>query len=423
MHAIVNLFNRRGLIASFACAWLATGATAAITSPEFIDPGTVPGMYGTTAYGVSPDGTYVVGESGMWGFRWTAANGMQRLGAGARPYWIGPRRVASDGRVAGSVGFESPLAISAYRWNSNWSTGTIAGTVIGPPIADHPFGVGSAISNDGEIVVGSRSLPDIGWRAFIWTSASGVQILDTLPAGYDTFANDISGDGSVIVGESGTACRWTLTDGIVDLGALSPFTESSAQGVSADGRVAVGYSGDINFGAYVATRWVDDGPPVAIEGFPQGTSNSIAYDTNRDGSVIVGQYFWYGEPRGFIWTVEAGLIDFRDYMVSLGIPMTYIPVRSCRGVSDNASTIVGEYQFASRYNHAFIARDLPLGDNECPSCAADFDRDGGITGGDLCAFIGAYYIDDDCTDLNGDGAVTPADVLAFFELFERGGCE
>lgn len=58
----------------------------------------------------------------------------------------------------------------------------------------------------------------------------------------------------------------------------------------------------------------------------------------------------------------------------------------------------------------------------CPGCAADYDQDGGVTGGD----IGAFFVDFEqglpCADVDQDGGVTGGDLAFFFSVFEAGGC-
>jgi hypothetical protein len=60
--------------------------------------------------------------------------------------------------------------------------------------------------------------------------------------------------------------------------------------------------------------------------------------------------------------------------------------------------------------------------SSCPTCPADFDQDGGVTGADVEAFFAAFEAGDACGDTDLDGGVTGADVEAFFAAFEAGGC-
>jgi hypothetical protein len=69
-----------------------------------------------------------------------------------------------------------------------------------------------------------------------------------------------------------------------------------------------------------------------------------------------------------------------------------------------------------------IANTQIPGELPCAPCAADFDRDGGVTGTDISAFFADYEIGAACADVDLDGGVTAGDLAAFFSLFEQGGC-
>ncbi len=62
------------------------------------------------------------------------------------------------------------------------------------------------------------------------------------------------------------------------------------------------------------------------------------------------------------------------------------------------------------------------GGGGCPACAADFDGNGGVDGGDLGAFFAAFETGDACADVDGNGGVDGGDLGAFFVAFENGGC-
>ena len=58
----------------------------------------------------------------------------------------------------------------------------------------------------------------------------------------------------------------------------------------------------------------------------------------------------------------------------------------------------------------------------CPACPADFDQDGGVTGGDIAAFFSAFESGETCADTDLDGGITGGDIAAFFQAFQAGGC-
>jgi probable HAF family extracellular repeat protein len=161
------------------------------------------------AFGVSADGSVVVGRSGddmtLEAYRWTQATGM--VGLGDLPggtFNSSARGISSDGQVI--VGFATgALGVEAFRWTE--ATGMVG-------LGDLPGGdfYSSAVATtaDGSIVVG-ESRSSFGTEAFIWDAAHGMRNLrevlitehglGTVLAGWTlTEALDISGNGNVIVG-------------------------------------------------------------------------------------------------------------------------------------------------------------------------------------------------------------------------------
>ncbi len=146
-----------------------------------------------------------MGESGQ-AFRWE--NGvMSSLGAlPNRPGYFGSSAlgVSADGSVV--VGFsysDNSILGEAFRWENGVMT----------ELGDRPGGyfwsAGLDVSADGSVIVGfNQATWDVGDRAFVWTAASGMLYLDDVVAalGVDVSewrlfsANAISDDGMTIVG-------------------------------------------------------------------------------------------------------------------------------------------------------------------------------------------------------------------------------
>lgn len=219
------------------------------------------GAFDSLGYGVSADGSVVVGDADDGtgrAFRWTQATGMQALPhyqeyAGQTIFHSIARKVNTDGSIV--AGYTSlGEGVSAVRW------------VDGTPdyLGDLPgagrFSDAYAISGDGSTVVGwsnGTSEGGTGFQAFRWTEATGMVGLGDLPGGAGLFrsiAFGVSDDGSVIVGSANfnaeaNAFLWSQAGGMVDLKGLLEGTYglnltgwqlTEAWDISPDGRTIVG---------------------------------------------------------------------------------------------------------------------------------------------------------------------------------------
>lgn len=181
------------------------------------------GGFPSHSYGVSADGSVVVGDTGSQGFRWTSATGMVLLGAlpggGANSI---ARGVSLDGSVVVG-GSSSALGIEAYRWTSAGMVG----------LGDLPGGdvlsIAYATSGDGSIVVGEGNTGGPVSEAFVWDAANGMRSVRGL-----------------LIDEYGLA------------EALAGWQLAGAKGVSADGRriVGTGYGPDGVEGWIAILPWV-----------------------------------------------------------------------------------------------------------------------------------------------------------------------
>ena len=192
----------------------------------------------------------------------------------------------------------------------------------------------NAVSADGSVVIGEADIANGDSRAFRWTG--GVMTsLGTLSGGSSSGANGVSADGSVVVGyasnasNQGRAFRWTSAGGMENLGTLPGGDDSAAYGVSSNGSVVVGNS-DSSTGQR-AFRWT--GGLMADLGTLPGGSFSYAGGVSADGLVVVGSsYNSTGAVRAFRWS--DGLMT--DLGTLAGGHHSY-----ARGVSANGSVVVG----------------------------------------------------------------------------------
>jgi probable HAF family extracellular repeat protein len=224
----------------------------------------------TVAWGVSGDGSIVVGESdsaqGTQAFRWTEAGGMEPLG-------------------------------------------DLAGGDV--------LSVAYAISDDGTVICGASqsalSEPNAN-EAFRWTSGGGMVGLGLLEGGFPaSAARAASADGALLAGSASSrialfqAMRWTQAGGMVGLPGGGALSANDANGVSDDGTIIVGR---VSQGAASrACRWVDGGLPQIIDGMGPAEDGSTALACNSDASVVVGTASIPGEMNAFVWRESTGVLE------------------------------------------------------------------------------------------------------------------
>lgn len=264
-------------------------------------------------------------------------------------HWIGTSLRGIDGSsVCFGVSPDGQVAVGRFKQGGSpyaeegitWRQG--AGMVgLGGLPGDAFVSEAAAASNSGEVVVG-RGLGSWDQYHAVYATAAGVVDLED-PGEVHTrsSANDVSADGTVIVGFTdewwNRAFRWTAEQGMVLLGEL----ESSAFGVSHDGSTVVGVTASVH-STEEAFRWRAEAGVVGL-GFLGGGGNlhSLAFDASADGSVVVGYSTWRVDSNdyreAFRWTQEEG-------MVGLGCvtetPATTL-LSDARAVSGNGDVIIG----------------------------------------------------------------------------------
>jgi autotransporter-associated beta strand protein/probable HAF family extracellular repeat protein len=184
------------------------------------------------------------------------------------------------------------------------------------------------ISGNGAVVVGDaedRTLNGVSnLQAFRWTSATGMVGLGFLPGDTISAAFAASGDGSVVVGYSGTlshnqAFRWTASSGMVGLGFLPGGTISTAEGVSADGSVVVGASSAAGTGFNIKPMlWTASQGMVGLGSLPGTNGFGGASAVSANGQVVIGSVD-VTNPIGqnvavpFRWTASTGMVGLGPF--------------------------------------------------------------------------------------------------------------
>lgn len=174
----------------------------------------------------------------------------------------------------------------------------------------------AAISRDGRTIAG-RALDAQGREnAAIWLGGTDWRVLGSFSADAESCDPLLSGtfgmndDGRVLVGLGWDGCRlahgfrWEEATGMVDIGSSVPGRSSRANDVSGDGRVIVGWQ-DAPDGFRQGAKWTDGRQEVIIG--PHGVVGE-AQATNSDGSLIVGQNCDPLERSAWSWTPETGVV-------------------------------------------------------------------------------------------------------------------
>lgn len=204
----------------------------------------------STTWSVSHDGGVIAGRQGSnMAAIWTA-DGIRELGYLPGNTTSFARAVSANGQVVVGESFGSTPG-GIFRW-----TEADGMQRIGSPTDEYRMGSAFAISADGSIVGGSGSGPG-GSGPAIWTEAEGVTMLGPLPAGtYSGRVYEMSADAGVLginAVESGTgrgiAVLWTpewgqelLFDVLTQRCGLdlTGWHLSEIGGISADGKTIVG---------------------------------------------------------------------------------------------------------------------------------------------------------------------------------------
>jgi probable HAF family extracellular repeat protein len=270
-------------------------------------------------------------------FRWTETTGMQDLGTlggvNSEAYSASGDGSVIVGRATNASGWYRP-----FRWTSS---GGMQDLGTAPP--EFLSGDALDVSTDGASAAGGFGFAEL------WTTSGGLRDLG------DFSARGLSPDGQVVVGKTGHAVRWTSTGGLQDLGTVGG-TESFADDASAGGSVVVGQSRDRD-GFWKAFRW------NATSGMRDlgtlGGPMAAAYNVSDSGSVIVGRSLTNGgsaSDRAFRWTSAGGMRDLKQELLTRGVTAVNGWILfGATGVSADGRVIVGEGFNPSMQREAFRA--------------------------------------------------------------------
>ncbi len=357
------------------------------------------GSFYSAAAAISTDGTRVVGESegedGYEAFRWSGAFegvvGMGDLSGGA---WQSTAAGVSDNGdyIVGSGIVEDPYVNEGFRWTTGF--GSISG--IGS-LSAGGSSYAKAVSELGNVVVG-ESYNGSSLNVFRWVpDGFGDGIMTDL--GFSGTANDVSADGTTIVGQSSDAYRWTASEGVVYLpDSSSGHTPREAMAISPDGSVIVGWGNTPPF--YIeAFRWTEAEGTIALGTLP-GDNESTARDVSAAGNTVVGSSSLWGDEHAFIWDAINGMRNLQDVLVNdYGAQLSGWTLQGATGISGDGTKIVGYGLNPDGNTEAWIAQLA----TSPPVLEGDYNDDGVVDAADYTVwrdYLGSGF------DLNGNGDET-----------------
>lgn len=260
------------------------------------------GQYYSIAYGVDDAGKIIVGASSSFrgpheGFYWTEQTGIQGIGS------------LYDGWLFNSYAFGiSPdgQLITGQSGDQAFIT-SITGPMIGLTDIDGGFNNsrGAAITNDCLVIGNATS--EAGTEAAMYFANQWVGLGDLKGSPFFSYGNAMSSDGSIVVGSGATslnnrsAFRWSQADGMTALTPPSDEITSNAFDCSEDGRIIVGF---INQRACI---WISSRSVIYIEDLlAQNNINLSGWvltgciGISNDGKTIVGNGLYNGKRAGWI---------------------------------------------------------------------------------------------------------------------------
>lgn len=181
-----------------------------------------------------------------------------------------------------------------------------APTLIAIPAPAGSYGIeASALSADGQTVVGYTRASGQPDRAFRWTQAGGLEPLTVF--GNDTLGvrpTGVSADGRVIVGELQftDGVRWSEGSTVAVRFGLPALTEIA--GVSGDGSTTIGTANALPSPqlAFRAISLAGNATTYEVLGGLNPVGRARAFAVNVDGSIVVGESGATEGTRAFRWS-------------------------------------------------------------------------------------------------------------------------
>ena len=280
---------------------------------------------------------------------WMPTSGDTRLGG------VGASAISRDGRtIIGDARDSRGLKNAAIRSiDGEWR---LLGSVV-PNAAPCDDLLSSALSgtDDGSVVVG------LAWngcsfaRAFRWDASRGMVDLGSTNGG-STRANNISNDGTVVIGwrthQTGfrEAVKW-VGGGKEELIVAPHDLLGEPHGINSDATIIVGGGCDPGATIVSSPAWVWT-PETGVKCYPVQHPASlprnipyrpVMFDLSDDGRVIVGAYTFGLDSEALLW-LDGRVHFLKDYLAQRGLPNAFdrwINTGFLTAVSRDGRTLVG----------------------------------------------------------------------------------
>lgn len=401
---------------------------------------------------VSNDGLKVGGYFGddlgiYHGFRWSAAGGFLQF-PDLCPAVPATRlfRISGNGNAAvGEMNYcgQDPECPECGEtgpgiWDEEFGT-TYIGLLPGG-VPEFEAAMALDVSADGTVVVGYSSVTDPdtgdeGTHAFRWTRVDGIEDLG-LPANAQfSRAVGISDDGQTVLvdalllildGEGqvlstpNVALLWRQGEGYTTLPVPAGFDDMVPMAISGDGTTVVGIAATaigVTPARSEVFRWRAGTGTQVLGARPDlGRPNSVPWNVNGDGSVIIGDLSGAHPWIPFLWTEADGFRPFTEVLTAGGADYTGWEITAVHAVSADGRTLVGS-GFREHPEFGTVVDGWVATLSGGTACPADWDGSGGVNSTDISGFL-ASWLDSVQSgnlnaDFNGDASVNSTDISAY----------
>ncbi len=362
----------------------------------------VPDIYNTVpiAGGMSPDGTIVWGwamDTNVFntGFVWDTTTNTFSLVPHVSYGFVESSVyfVSENGGVRIGDMLTMPDPRSSYYWTAGGGYQFVA------PAAGDDELRWSGLSSDGAYAAGVTDNFGTGnLRAIRWSPNGGLEFLDDLGMGGNSWANAINADGTVIVGKvadtsyNAFAFRWVEGSGMTNLGLLPGGTYSQAFMVSSDGSVVVG-DGDDTFGQQL-WRW-NGGALTKITNFSASEFANATAMTPDGNSVVYNEIGGLWPTNTYIirvWNSVHGTRTLDNLPGSVATDIYF-----ARAISADGTIVVGEGTTSTEMEAVRW-----VGNNSAPEKLIDMLAAAGV---DTSAYVNIY----NAISISADGQVILAE--------------